>query len=262
MISYTDYDHAEWLESEARATQEAIARRLAEKPPKKPRKPPELGWETLRLPLSDHHRRVAHILGLTFGGIYNAPVQWDRVDWRFGYGVSVPILGNGSLATFDFARLTAFVFLCHEARVRGEVDPNGPRGLRLAMWPRKSAGRIAERHPNLAEAVADFYGSLPANHAVIYRPPAFELTAPERDAARHALGLGKGLTRSYRNYFVAGQGHADYPTWIAMVAKGAATRQDGTKLDFGGDDIFSLTRAGAEAALLLGESLDPEDFPA
>lgn len=177
MISYTDYDHAAWLESCARSSQQATARRLAAKTP---RKPPDLGWETLPLPLSAFHRQVAHIIGMMFGGIYNAPVLWNRVDWRFGRGVSVPLVGDGSLATFDFGRLTAFVFLCHEARIRGGVAPNGPHGVRLAMWPRKPDGKLGERHPNLQEAMADFQKALPPDHPVLYRAPE---PAPERALA-------------------------------------------------------------------------------
>lgn len=41
----------------------------------------------------------------------------------------------------------------------------------------------------------------------------------------------------------------------------AARRSDGSKLPFGGDDLFRLTRAGADQALEPGERLDPEDFP-
>lgn len=78
--------------------------------------------------------------------------------------------------------------------------------------------------------------------------------------ARHALGLPSPRRISYRNHFVAGPGHEDHPTWMAMVRGGHASRQDGSTVPFSGDDLFHLTRAGAEAALLPGERLDPEDF--
>ncbi len=88
------------------------------------------------------------------------------------------------------------------------------------------------------------------------------MTPHQIDLARHALGLNGRGRRSYRNHFVAGLGHTDYADWQAMVAEGVAIRIDGKRLSFGGDDMFKLTRAGAEAALLPGESLDSEDFPA
>lgn len=83
------------------------------------------------------------------------------------------------------------------------------------------------------------------------------MTPRQRDLARCALGLGirtgrNKTVRSYRNRFFASIGHADYEDWKAMVAAGEAE---------GLGDPFWLTRAGAEAALNAGESLDPEDFP-
>ena len=86
------------------------------------------------------------------------------------------------------------------------------------------------------------------------------MTPQHRDLARHALGLDGSRAVSYRNSFVAGAGHTDHPAWMEMVAAGLAIRRDGAKLPYGGCDLFHLTRAGAEAALAKGESLDPEDF--
>jgi hypothetical protein len=88
------------------------------------------------------------------------------------------------------------------------------------------------------------------------------LTKSQIDLARHALGLPNAQRRSYRNRFVAGLDHPDYDDWYAMSREGYATRRDGAKLPFGGDDLFHLTRKGAEAALVGRETLDPEDFPA
>lgn len=88
------------------------------------------------------------------------------------------------------------------------------------------------------------------------------MTPEQQELARHALGLDGRRGMSYRNRFVTGPGCTDYPTWMEMVHAGLAVRRDGAKLPFGGDDLFHLTRDGAEAALRPGESLDPEDFPA
>jgi hypothetical protein len=81
------------------------------------------------------------------------------------------------------------------------------------------------------------------------------------ELARHALGLNGKARCSYRNYFSAGPGHSDYLDWLAMVEVGDARRRESVK-GFGGDDLFHLTKAGAEKALLPGERLDPDDFPA
>lgn len=87
------------------------------------------------------------------------------------------------------------------------------------------------------------------------------MTPRQIDLARHALGLDGRTRRSYRNRFVAGPGHEDYGEWLSMVSSGFAIRHSGRRLHFGGDDLFVLTKTGAEAALRPSETLDPEDFP-
>lgn len=84
------------------------------------------------------------------------------------------------------------------------------------------------------------------------------LTPRQRELARHALGLDGRRKCSYRNSFVAGEDHEDYADWIAMSAGGLAIRR--VEDWFGGDDLFHLTRSGAELALDPGERLDEEDF--
>ena len=85
--------------------------------------------------------------------------------------------------------------------------------------------------------------------------------SPEQiELARHALGLSRSKC-SFRNRFVAGPGHPDHDNWMAMVADGDAKRRDGSTLPFSGDDMFWLTRSGAEKTLKRGETLDAEDFP-
>ena len=86
------------------------------------------------------------------------------------------------------------------------------------------------------------------------------MTPAQITLARHALGLPNRESRSYRNRYCAGKGHTNYAAWKAMVAAGLATvRQNEGGL--GGQDTFSLTLAGATAALQKGETLCPEDFP-
>jgi len=88
------------------------------------------------------------------------------------------------------------------------------------------------------------------------------MTKKQVDLARHALGLPNARRQSYRNSFCAGLGHSDYDDWYAMAQNEWAIRRDGAKLPFGGNDLFHLTRAGADAALVGRETLDPENFPA
>lgn len=85
------------------------------------------------------------------------------------------------------------------------------------------------------------------------------MTPLQTKLARHALGLRDDQKRSYRNRYVTGSGGTHYRTWMRMVRDGNAKREAiGTA-----DDkwLFSLTPAGALAAIRKGESLDPEDFP-
>lgn len=83
------------------------------------------------------------------------------------------------------------------------------------------------------------------------------LSLRQFDLARHALGLPNDRRRSYRNRFYAGSGHQAYADWEAMIASGAARAEEA-----GGTRMFWLTEQGARAALLPGEQLCHEDFPA
>ena len=86
------------------------------------------------------------------------------------------------------------------------------------------------------------------------------MTPRQIELARHALGLRPTRLISCRNHFVAGPGHPDYRDWMVMVAAGQASRRENKHLP-PGDVMFHLTRAGAEAALLPGDILNPEDWP-
>lgn len=86
------------------------------------------------------------------------------------------------------------------------------------------------------------------------------LTPNQLELMRHALGLPNKRRTSYRVYYTAGEGQEDYTTWTDLVASGFAKMRKGNELS-GGDDVFIVTRAGAEAALLPGEKLSKEDFP-
>lgn len=84
--------------------------------------------------------------------------------------------------------------------------------------------------------------------------------------ARHALGLHASCLVSRRNAAISHPERDDFVEWERMVADGTAVKGravEGTEwgmLD--GSRIFHLTRSGAEAVLLPGERLDPEDWSA
>lgn len=85
------------------------------------------------------------------------------------------------------------------------------------------------------------------------------MTPEQIELARHALGLPNKRNKSYRNHFVAGEGHSDYVAWCDMVEHGFARGRRGSPLT-GGDPVFWLTLAGASLAIRRGEGLDMDDF--
>ncbi|TDR94163.1 hypothetical protein [Enterovirga rhinocerotis] len=86
-----------------------------------------------------------------------------------------------------------------------------------------------------------------------------DLSAHERELARHALGLPHADKRSWRNHYVVGSG-PDHEAWLGLLRDGLACRRPGSPLT-GGDDLFWLTQVGAEGALDPGEMLAIKDFP-
>lgn len=85
------------------------------------------------------------------------------------------------------------------------------------------------------------------------------MTPEQIELARHALGLTR-QKQSYRNYFCAGPDHSDHAEWMKMVSEGDAIVRGDTLGMRRGDNLFHVTRAGAEKALQPGETLDPEDW--
>ncbi len=82
------------------------------------------------------------------------------------------------------------------------------------------------------------------------------LSLDEIAAARRALGLPNRHKVSHRNHHLG----LSHPDWQAMEARGLATVRRSS--EDGAPSLWRLTRAAAEAALLPGERLNPDDFPA
>lgn len=163
-MSYFNMDHARWVEAQI-----AASKPMATKSEKRKAEDRNVGWAAAPDKLNDFQRRAIDILGIVGGGIYNAPIAWRSVHWdKRSLIVS---WGNG-LGTFDFMQLTRFVFLCHEARIRGYIGPLAPRYLEIAMHERAAIGSISERHPSLDEALSEWREGFPADHSIVYRPQA------------------------------------------------------------------------------------------
>jgi hypothetical protein len=168
-MSYVNMDHAGWVERNANAAKSMDAASRKRMGTRAKRKDNTKGWLACPEKLSPFQASVMNILGMVFGGIYNAPIAWDSTQWEYGGGVSVVLRRTNPLSTFDWSNLTTFVFLCHEARIRGQVEPGGWNSFRLSFWKRDRAGSMSQRHPNLDEAVAKFREYLPADHSIIHR---------------------------------------------------------------------------------------------
>lgn len=77
-------------------------------------------------------------------------------------------------------------------------------------------------------------------------PTGRDLTKAQRHILRHSLGLTRGK-REYRNHFVTGPGSKDHDDCMALTEMGLMTRRAGNELS-GGDDVFTVTDAGKDAA--------------
>jgi hypothetical protein len=160
-MSYMNMDHAAWCESN-----NAAGRRTS-----KPKKIDGqlVGYHAAPPKLTQFQARVMDMLGIICGGIYNAGISWETVEWDYGGSLSVVIAGGNGWSTFDFSRLTSFVLLCHTARIRGDISPAGPGRYRLSFWQRTAIGGMNRRHPDLGEAVAAFENELPAASHIRWR---------------------------------------------------------------------------------------------
>lgn len=163
-MSYINMDHARWVQSNnaaAKSFAPTAAERRAATDHKGPFAAPDV--------LTDFQCRAFNILGIVGNGIYNAPIAWSGVWWG-ARQVIVP--WRHGMGTWDFMELTRFVFLCHDARIRGYLEPSSPGFMKVCLSERAAEGDMARRHPNLEEAVAAWRAEVPKDHAIAYRAPA------------------------------------------------------------------------------------------
>jgi hypothetical protein len=162
-MSYVNYDHAGWVQTQIECVkrQKPTAREARAAREHK-------GWYAAPDALNPFQRRAFDILGIVGNGIYNCPISWDNVHWAPNY---IVVSWRGCFATWDFQGLTRFVFLCHEARIRGELSPSGPGRVEVALHERVADGDISRRHPNLTEAIDAFRQEMPVKHPIMYREP-------------------------------------------------------------------------------------------
>lgn len=160
-MSYVNMDHAAWVQSSI-----AAGKKLATKGDKRKAIEESRGWAAAPDELTDFQKRAFTVLGIVGGGIYNAPIAWKTVYWQPNTLIFAWWKGLG---TFDFSELTRFVFLCHEARIRGYIGPLAPRYLEIHLSERAATGGISQRHPDLHEALLAWRDEFPADHSLVYR---------------------------------------------------------------------------------------------
>lgn len=168
-MSYVNIDHASWVQSSITA-----GKAMATKGDKRKALQHSRGWAAAPDELTDFQKRAFTILGIVGGGIYNAPITWNSVYWN---PKAISCSWYKGLGTFDFSELTRFVFLCHEARIRGYIAPLAPRYLEIHLSERAADGDVSRRHPSLPEAVLAWRNEFPADHPAVYRKPAGEVKA-------------------------------------------------------------------------------------
>ncbi|MDK2757521.1 MAG: hypothetical protein KYX66_12375 [Blastomonas fulva] len=155
-MSYARMDHAAWAESNNQAANQVYGNRKSYRPaPEK---------------LTEFQAKVMNICGMVGGGIYNAPIAWEKIQWGTGLspsGMFVP-WRDGRMATFDFYPLTLLVLLAHEARIRAEISAKSAGNFELSFFQRSHEGGMARRHPDIDEAVAAFREYLGEGHSVSY----------------------------------------------------------------------------------------------
>ncbi len=69
-----------------------------------------------------------------------------------GSGIEINTRATG-WATFDFNHLTTAVVMAHKRSIRFEIEPSGPRMLKLCLHKRQRTGLMHERHPTLEQAM-------------------------------------------------------------------------------------------------------------
>lgn len=161
-MSYINMDHAGWVERNISA-----GKKLHQTARDKRKAAEHKGWLAAPDELNPFQRRAFDILGIVGNGIYNAPISWETVYWDQRM---IAVSWRNSLATFDFTGLTKLVFLCHEARIRGEISANGFKHVEITLSERVADGSMSIRHPGLQEAVNAWREDFGADHPICRYP--------------------------------------------------------------------------------------------
>lgn len=104
---------------------------------------------------SDLGKQVANILGFVCRGIYNAPINYSKIEWGNPRYIKVHLKSN--LSNFDNQKLTDLVLVCHYKMIRVTINPSNSQGLGLEFWQRHSReGCISKRLPRIETMIDGF----------------------------------------------------------------------------------------------------------
>ncbi len=143
-----------------------------------------------KITCSPFGREVAYIVGCSFGGIYNAPIDHDRTNWGDHRSMNI-VVPQRDVSTWDGNALSLLVIFAHEMCIRVSIAPaiqwykydaaeetaelvstsdrsdDAPLEGEwaepcLRIWFHKRTtreGSIAKRHPTIEQAVEAFRSS-------------------------------------------------------------------------------------------------------
>ncbi len=122
------------------------------------------GWvqRQIKSEMSPLARKVADVIGYTFNGIYNAPINTRKTDWTDTRCISV-IQQHGTISNWDFCELSKLWVRCHRECLRVTISAAAPHRLRLLFHQRDTReGSVSRRMPDCEEIIAmvdaDFAG--------------------------------------------------------------------------------------------------------
>jgi hypothetical protein len=121
---------------------------------------PEWIKATLHTELSPLGENVARLLNEWAGGIYHLWPEASRSNWKDPNYIMLTI--RSEIATFDFDSMTRLVFLCHDYAIRCSAHGVGPGYTRLMFHQRQREGHMAQRHPTIEQALAEYRRFHPA----------------------------------------------------------------------------------------------------
>ena len=102
---------------------------------------------------SELGREVANILGYVGGGLYNAPICIDKIEW--GNKHCIEVVWSSDMSNWDFTDLTKLWVECARRMVRVSIEGCAPGRLKIIFHKRNQrTGETWKSLPDVEELVA------------------------------------------------------------------------------------------------------------